>query len=59
MTRSVSTRGVDKPLDNAEAAALINIILDNTTTSAPTRAKVQNTSRSLADIFPVSVLAAA
>lgn len=44
-------------LSNDEAAALIAIILANTSTSAPSRMSVPNSPRSLADIFPVSVLA--
>ena len=45
------------PLTNVEAAALIGIILENTSTSAPSRVKVPDSPKSLTDIFPVHVLA--
>lgn len=45
-------------LSNDEAAALIEIILANTSTSAPApQVKVPDSPKSLADIFPDSVLA--
>ncbi len=47
------------PLTNDEAASLIEIILANTSTSAPSRVRVPESPRSLADIFPVDVLAGA
>jgi len=46
-------------LSNEEAAALIEIILANTSTSAPTLVEVPDSPKSLADIFPVAVLAGA
>lgn len=45
-------------LTNDEAAALIAIILANTTTSAPPRVEVPDSPRSLADLFPVDALVA-
>lgn len=60
MARLVGTHvGEGRPLDNDEAARLINIILDNTPASAPARPQTTEGPKSLSDIFPVSVLAAA
>lgn len=53
--RSATNRG---SLTNAEAAALIRMILDNTSTSAPSRPVVPDSPKSLADLFPDAVLAA-
>jgi len=47
------------PLTNDEAAALIEIILANTNTSAPVRPVVPDSPKSLAEYFPFMVLQAA
>jgi hypothetical protein len=47
------------PLTNVEAAALIEMILANTSTSAPSRPAVPDSLKSLSDYFPVAVLQAA
>lgn len=46
------------PLSHDEAAALIRIILANTSTSAPTRSVVPDSLKSLDDLFPVLAQAA-
>ncbi len=44
-------------LTNDEAAALIEMILANTSTSAPSRPRVPDSPKSLSDYFSVGVLA--
>jgi len=44
-------------LTNDEAATLIGMILENTSTSAPSRVEIPDSPRSLADMFPAEVLA--
>ncbi|HEY6020520.1 MAG TPA: hypothetical protein VIY48_11725 [Candidatus Paceibacterota bacterium] len=44
-------------LTNDEAAALIGMILANTSTAAPVKIVVPDSPKSLTDLFPVALLA--
>lgn len=58
MATAQSNTPISGALSNDEAAALIEMILANTNTSSVSaRVVVPESPRSLADIFPVSVLA--
>jgi len=59
MARAESRKQVrSSALTNTEAAALINIILNNTDTSVPRKPVVPDSPKSLTDYFPVAVLGA-